>query len=44
MKQRTWVITGVSSRFGRQLSEQLLTRGLDGLPAWDMSLWTVRSI
>ena len=27
MPQRTWFITGVSSGFGRQLSEQLLTRG-----------------
>jgi len=27
MKQRTWFITGVSSGFGRQLTEQLLTRG-----------------
>ena len=27
MAQRTWLITGVSSGFGRHLSEQLLTRG-----------------
>jgi NAD(P)-dependent dehydrogenase (short-subunit alcohol dehydrogenase family) len=27
MSQRTWFITGVSSGFGRQLSEQLLERG-----------------
>ena len=27
MKQRTWFITGVSSGFGRQLTEQLLKRG-----------------
>jgi NAD(P)-dependent dehydrogenase (short-subunit alcohol dehydrogenase family) len=27
MKQRTWFITGVSSGFGRQLTEQLLNRG-----------------
>src|SRR5271154_2845588 len=27
MKQRTWFITGVSSGFGRQLTEQLLSRG-----------------
>src|ERR1019366_5797592 len=27
MKQRTWFITGVSSGFGRQLTEQLLIRG-----------------
>jgi NAD(P)-dependent dehydrogenase (short-subunit alcohol dehydrogenase family) len=27
MKNRTWFITGVSSGFGRQLSEQLLARG-----------------
>jgi len=27
MPQRTWFITGVSSGFGRQLTEQLLTRG-----------------
>ncbi len=27
MPQRTWFITGVSSGFGRQLSDQLLTRG-----------------
>jgi NAD(P)-dependent dehydrogenase (short-subunit alcohol dehydrogenase family) len=27
MSQRTWLITGVSSGFGRQLSEQLLQRG-----------------
>jgi NAD(P)-dependent dehydrogenase (short-subunit alcohol dehydrogenase family) len=27
MKQRTWFTTGVSSGFGRQLTEQLLNRG-----------------
>jgi NADP-dependent 3-hydroxy acid dehydrogenase YdfG len=27
MKQRTWFITGVSSGFGRQLTDQLLQRG-----------------
>src|SRR6266566_9863748 len=27
MAQRTWFISGVSSRFGRQLTEQLLERG-----------------
>jgi NADP-dependent 3-hydroxy acid dehydrogenase YdfG len=27
MSQRTWFITGVSSGFGRQLTEQLLGRG-----------------
>lgn len=27
MTQRTWLITGVSSGFGRHLSEQLLARG-----------------
>jgi NAD(P)-dependent dehydrogenase (short-subunit alcohol dehydrogenase family) len=27
MAQRTWFITGISSGFGRQLTEQLLTRG-----------------
>jgi len=27
MTQRTWLITGVSSGFGRRLSEQLLARG-----------------
>jgi NAD(P)-dependent dehydrogenase (short-subunit alcohol dehydrogenase family) len=27
MSQRTWFITGVSSGFGRQLTDQLLTRG-----------------
>jgi len=27
MSQRTWLITGVSSGFGRQLTEQLLARG-----------------
>ncbi len=27
MTQRTWIITGVSSGFGRQLTEQLLARG-----------------
>ncbi len=27
MKQRTWLITGVSSGFGRQLTDQLLQRG-----------------
>ena len=27
MSQRTWFITGVSSGFGRQLSDQLLKRG-----------------
>jgi len=28
MAQRTWFITGVNSGFGRQLTEQLLQRGL----------------
>jgi NAD(P)-dependent dehydrogenase (short-subunit alcohol dehydrogenase family) len=27
MKARTWLITGVSSGFGRELTEQLLDRG-----------------
>jgi NAD(P)-dependent dehydrogenase (short-subunit alcohol dehydrogenase family) len=27
MTQRTWLITGVSSGFGRHLTEQLLLRG-----------------
>ena len=36
MAQRTWFITGVSSGFGRQLSEQLLERG-------DHVIGTVRS-
>lgn len=37
MKQRTWFVTGVSSGFGRQLTDQLLKRGdFDGLPAWRM--------
>ena len=36
MAQRTWFITGVSSGFGRQLSEQLLARG-------DHVIGTVRS-
>jgi NAD(P)-dependent dehydrogenase (short-subunit alcohol dehydrogenase family) len=27
MTQRTWLITGVSSGFGRHLTEQLLARG-----------------
>ena len=27
MTQRTWLITGVSGGFGRQLAEQMLTRG-----------------
>jgi len=27
MSQRAWIITGVSSGFGRQLTEQLLHRG-----------------
>ena len=27
MTQRTWLITGISSGFGRQLAEQLLARG-----------------
>ena len=35
MKQRTWFITGVSSGFGRQLTEQLLKRG-------DLVIGTVR--
>jgi NAD(P)-dependent dehydrogenase (short-subunit alcohol dehydrogenase family) len=35
MKQRTWFITGVSSGFGRQLTEQLLERG-------DLVIGTVR--
>ena len=35
MSQRTWLITGVSSGFGRQLTEQLLTRG-------DLVIGTVR--
>lgn len=35
MKQRTWFITGVSSGFGRQLTEQLLKRG-------DIVIGTVR--
>jgi NAD(P)-dependent dehydrogenase (short-subunit alcohol dehydrogenase family) len=37
MSQRTWFITGVSSGFGRQLSEQLLERG-------DHVLGTVREM
>jgi len=36
MTQRTWLITGVSSGFGRHLSEQLLARG-------DRVIGTVRS-
>ena len=35
MKQRTWLITGVSSGFSRQLTEQLLKRG-------DLVIGTVR--
>ena len=35
MAQRTWFITGVSSGFGRQLTEQLLERG-------DLVIGTVR--
>ena len=35
MKKRTWFITGVSSGFGRQLTEQLLKRG-------DLVIGTVR--
>ena len=27
MEQRTWLITGVSSGFGRELAQQLLARG-----------------
>jgi short-subunit dehydrogenase len=27
MRQRTWFITGVSSGFGRELTDQLLKRG-----------------
>ena len=27
MAQRTWLITGVSSGFGRELTDQLLARG-----------------
>ena len=27
MPQRTWLITGVSSGFGREITEQLLARG-----------------
>jgi NAD(P)-dependent dehydrogenase (short-subunit alcohol dehydrogenase family) len=37
MSQRTWLITGVSSGFGRQLTDQLLKRG-------DCVVGTVRSV
>ncbi len=37
MSQRTWFITGVSSGFGRQLTDQLLERG-------DRVVGTVRDI
>jgi len=37
MSQRTWLITGVSSGFGRNLTDQLLTRG-------DRVIGTVRDI
>ena len=37
MAERTWLITGVSTGFGRQLAEQLLARG-------DRVVGTVRDI
>ncbi len=37
MNQRTWLITGISSGFGRQLTEQLLARG-------DQVIGTVRDL
>jgi NAD(P)-dependent dehydrogenase (short-subunit alcohol dehydrogenase family) len=43
MAQHTWLITGVSSGFGRQLSKQLLERGdrVAGTNAATMALLTV---
>ena len=37
MAQRTWFITGVSSGFGRELTDQLLERGIAISHQWTSS-------